>query len=191
MKLILKILKWTAYGIGGFIFIAIVASLLFGKRTPSDGQALIPEQTEKSTTTPKTQIISTPEKIPAYSSASEQKAPQGGDIVSVGEKAFLRIAGNSDKEQVIFLSPDPDTYSKEMSKMSAVRNDPQALYFQMGELAGKGWIGVSNGTQVIVLDKKGILDPMYQVRIMKGVRSVDADKVGQSGWTLRDFISKN
>jgi hypothetical protein len=188
MKVILKILKLTAYGIGGFIFIAISASLLFGKRTPSDGQILI---AEKSTTTPKAQIISTPEKIPAYSSASEQKAPQGGDLVSVGGKAFLRIAGNSDKEQVVFLSPDPDTYSKEMSKLSSVRNDPQALYFQMGELAGKGWIGVSNGTQIIVLDKKGILDPMYQVRIMKGVRSVDDDKVGLSGWIIRDFISKN
>lgn len=185
MKPLAKILKWGAIGLGSFIVIAVAASLAFGKPGYKSPEA----QQENKPAAPV--VTETPSSIPSYAAASTPEGKRGNDIVSVGLTAYLRIPNNSDSESVLFLSPDSETYNAEMAKLTAVKNDPQATFYQMGELAAKGWFGVSNGTQIVVLDKQGILDPLYQVRIMKGMRSVDDDKIGKSGWIARTFISKN
>lgn len=148
-----------------------------------------PQQPAEAPTRPP--LIASPSTTPVYAGISGKNDKAGNDIVSVGSNAILRIPHNTDPESVVLLSPDPNTYNDEMNKLYAVKGNPEALYYQMGALAAKGWIGVSNGTKIVVIDKKGILDPLYEVRIMNGVRDVDSDKIGLSGWSARTFISKD
>ena len=180
-----KILKWTAIGAGGFVVIAVAASLAFGKPGYKS-----PETLQQENKQPDSPVVVTPSTTPIYAAASNQNEKAGNDIVSVGATAYLRIPHNSDPESVVLLSPTADSYG-EIQKAYSVKNDPQALFGALGELAAKGFIGVSNGTEIVVVDKKGILDPLYQVVIKKGVRDVDADKLGKSGWIDRTFISKD
>ncbi len=86
---------------------------------------------------------------------------------------------------MILLAPTPEVWD-EVGKSFSV-NDTYGLV----ELSGKGVFGVSNGTKILVIDKKGTLAPLYKVRILQGVRSIDEDKVGRAGWLPRDFVSAN
>lgn len=181
MKMLAKIIKFGAIGIGAFILFAVATSLIFGKagyKAPEMAQ-------EEKKSLP---VIITPTKTPVYAAAATEKS--GNDIVSVGSTAYLRIARDTNPEDVILLSPTADNY-KEINDAYAVKNDPQALFGALGILSAKGFFGVSNGTQIVVVEKKGILAPLYRVIIKAGVRDVDADKLGKSGWVDRAFISKD
>lgn len=115
--------------------------------------------------------------IPTISTYSE--------IVPIGNEAFLRLPNSNDSKQVILLAPTTEI-AAEIEKAFLV-NDT----FGLLDLASKGVFGVSNGTKVLVIDKQGVIEVLYRVRILQGVHSVDSDKIGKSGWILRSFISNN
>lgn len=110
--------------------------------------------------------------------------PPPSNIISIGEEGYLRIKDSTDQEQVLFLAPTPEIWEEVIKTFSA--RDTVGLL----ELASKDVFGVSNGTKVLVIDKQGFVSMLYRVRIIQGVRPIDEDKIGRSGWISGDFVSK-
>lgn len=103
--------------------------------------------------------------------------------LKIGDKGYLRLPNISDPTQVIFLAEDKDSFNQ-LSK-SLIAKDTYGIM----ELGQKGVVfGVSNGTEIQVIDSDVFI---RKVRIIKGVRSVDNDKVGLSGWVPVEWAVAN
>jgi hypothetical protein len=120
---------------------------------------------------------------PEQSSSPLSKSTQ---IIPIGTEAFLRLSANNDPEQILLLAPTPEIWD-EIGKAFLAKD----YYGLLIDLAPKGVFGVSNGTKILIIDKQGIVTPLYRVRILKGVRPIDEDKIGRSGWLPSEFISSN
>ncbi len=95
----------------------------------------------------------------------------------IGETAYLRLPGISDPTQVICLGTTKEEFDQIGKALSA--ND------FAGIMEIPGAFCLSNGTQVKVIDSDVGL---RRVRIIKGIRKVDADKVLLSGWTAKEWV---
>jgi len=157
---------------GVFIVLFIIALILPSEKRDSLKKAQQP--------------FSTINQVTESSSSHASTDSSSNSIVSIGETAFLRV-GNNDPEQVIFLAPTPEIWD-EVFKAFQVK-DKVLRVNELLLLIPKGVFAVSNGTKVLVLDKKGVFSPLYRVRIIEGVRSIDDDKIGRSGWLPREFVT--
>ena len=105
-----------------------------------------------------------------------QTSPSGS---SISESGFLRLPNNNDPEQVICLGPTKESYNQIGKALLA--ND------MIGLLEIPGAFCVSNGSRVKLIESSFAL---RRVRIETGVRPVDSDKVGMSGWVAKEFVVK-
>ncbi|MBI4226178.1 hypothetical protein HY612_03640 [Candidatus Roizmanbacteria bacterium] len=103
--------------------------------------------------------------------------------LNLGDQGYLRIPNTTDPETPIFLATDKKVF-KELGKALLAKDMYGVL-----ELAQQGTVfGVSNGTQVKVVDMDTF---SRKVRIIKGVRPIDEDKVGLSGWAPVEWVTSN
>jgi hypothetical protein len=98
--------------------------------------------------------------------------------LKIGDEGFLKV-GN-DPNQVVFLATDLDTFDK-LLKVIQAKDEYALLNFA---LQGKVF-GVTNGTKVKIIDKSF---GKRKVRIIQGVKPVDEDKVGLSGWVPVEWV---
>ncbi len=111
--------------------------------------------------------------------SSSQQSTNSQELRTIGAEGFLRLPNNDDPEQVIFLTPTPELWD-EVGKVFLSKDA-----YGMLELSQKGVIGISNGTRVLVIDRSFTLT---KVRVLKGIRPVDEDKIGLAGWTAKEWV---
>lgn len=98
--------------------------------------------------------------------------------LSIGNEGLLKVS--DDPNQVVFLATDPDA-SDELLKVILAKDEYDLL-----ELGLQGRVfGVTNGTKVKIIDTAFA---KRKVRIIQGIKPVDADKVGRSGWVPMEFV---
>lgn len=100
-------------------------------------------------------------------------------VTTVGQEAYLRLPNISDPSQVILLAPTQKIYEQVVK--SSMANDTVGLL----ELAQVGVFGVSNGTKVFVIDRAV---GATKVRVTRGVRPIDDDKVNRAGWVASEWV---
>ncbi len=127
--------------------------------------------------------------ISAFNQQSKSNIPSNtnnstaNNSLKIGDKGYLRLPNIGDPTQVIFFAVNKDSYDQ-LSK-SLIAKDTYGIL----ELAQKGIVfGVSNGTEIQVIDSDMFI---RKVRIIKGVRPVDDDKVGLSGWVPAEWVVSN
>lgn len=112
--------------------------------------------------------------------ATENKVTENSykEVNKIGDEAYLRNGGNSvEATSIVFLSTTEAGHEQLVKSLMA--KDTQ------GVIDNPTVFGVSSGTKVLVIDSKfGI----RKVRIIKGVRDVDQDKVGRTGWVVKEFV---
>jgi len=152
-----------AFGALTFVFF-VLFGLTSGSRPAQPAKTVAENQTKQEDTKP----------------AAEQKAPAAeDDQVQIGDDAFLRLPGISDPEQVICLGSTKEEF-EQVSK-ALLAKDTLGLFDLPGAFC------VSNGSRVKVIDSAfGV----RRVRITAGVRNVDNDKIGTSGWTAKEWVVK-
>lgn len=153
----------------GLIFIVLFVFAALSNESPKTINELSPSPALSSIPSP----IATPVESPT---------PAASRIVrTIGGEGFLRLPNTDDPEQVLFLAPTPKIYN-DVSGMFLAKD------FSLGamrELAAKGVFGVSNGSRIRVLDTTFTLT---RVRILEGIRPIDSDKVGLSGWLPYEWV---
>jgi len=103
----------------------------------------------------------------------QQKSP-----LNIGDAAVLRM--NNDPTAIVFLATTPEA-NKELIKVIQA-NDAVGLL----ELGAQGKaFGITNGAKIKIIDRSLGL---RKVRIVEGIKSVDQDKVGQSGWVPYEWV---
>jgi len=98
--------------------------------------------------------------------------------MELGDEGYLRLSNTSDPSQVIILTESKESYDQVTKAYLA--NDIQGL------LEIPGAFGVSNGTKVKLIDSGFAV---RRVRIVSGVRDIDVDKVGRTGWVAKEFLT--
>lgn len=112
-----------------------------------------------------------------------QQIKQEATDVRVGDEAYLRLSSTTDPEQIILLAINSENAFDQLIK-ALLANDTQGII----ELVEQGKVfGVSNGTRVFVIDS-GI--GKRKVRILQGLRPVDQDKIGRTGWVVKEQVVK-
>lgn len=91
----------------------------------------------------------------------------------------MRLPDINDPEQVICLGPTKESYDQ-ITK-AIMSGDT------IGLLEIPGAFCVSNGSKAKLIDQAFAV---RRVRIEEGVRPVDSDKIGLSGWVAKEFIVK-
>lgn len=97
----------------------------------------------------------------------------------VGDDGFLRIPGNNDTSQNICLGKtkqDADAITKALAAKD---------YAGLLDIPGAFCVG--NGSKVKLTEKEF---PYRKVRILAGVKEVDSDKVGLSGYVPAEWVVK-
>jgi hypothetical protein len=118
--------------------------------------------------------------VVAGSTASAPSGPIGpAQARELGQDAYLRLPDNSDSSQLICLAPTKVVYD-EYSKALMAKD-----YAGILDLTNEGLFCVHNGSQGKVIDRAFGLT---KVRIVAGVLPVDADKVGESGYTASEWV---
>lgn len=98
--------------------------------------------------------------------------------IRIGDEGFLRSSDNPN--QIVFLAVTPDAFDKLIKTILA--KDSVGLL----ELAAEGnAFGVTNGAKVKVIDTA---IGRREVRILEGVKPVDQDKIGLSGWVPYEWV---
>lgn len=114
-----------------------------------------------------------------YSSSSAQ-APTHKTL-GTGEQGVLRMG--SDPTQIVLLATTETAFDTLTKTLMA--NDTTGIL----ELSSQGAIfGVTNGSKVLVIDRSY---GKRKVRIIEGVRPIDTDKVGLSGWVPMEWVVAN
>lgn len=103
--------------------------------------------------------------------------PNATNDVKVGQEGYLRLPGNDDQTQVICLGETKEDFN-EINK-SLVAKD------FMGIINNSGAFCVHNGSKVLVIDKDF---PARKVRVLKGTKPVDQDKVGLAGYVNYEWV---
>ena len=126
--------------------------------------------------------ISSSDSTPAGSSSSSTPPPAPTqNTLGTGEQGVLRMG--SDPTQIVLLATTESSFD-ELSK-TLMANDTIGVL----ELGSEGKVfGVTNGTKVLVIDRSF---GKRKVRITEGVRAVDTDKVGLSGWVPMEWVVAN
>lgn len=105
--------------------------------------------------------------------------PASNEARTLGQEAFLRLPGNPDEKQVICLAPTKEVYDAYFKALSA--QDYQGIL----DLSNQGLFCVHNGSEVKVIDTSFTLT---KVRVVKGADKIDADKVGEAGWSASEWV---
>lgn len=114
------------------------------------------------------------------SSSTAQNEPSISEARALGSGAYLRLPNNTDSSQVICLAPTKDVYDEYTTALMA--RDTQGLV----DLAvDKGLFCVGNGSQVKVIDTSVALT---KVRVVKGMTAIDDEKIGEAGWSAREWV---
>jgi hypothetical protein len=100
--------------------------------------------------------------------------------LSPGQMAYLRLPDNTDPAQAICLAPNIAVYTEYTNAL--LKKNYEAIV----GLADKGLFCVHNGSQVSVTESNSVYT---KVRVVKGVADVDKDKVGESGWSVTEWVS--
>lgn len=114
-----------------------------------------------------------------YTPNNSQQSTNPQELRIIGTEGFLRLPNTDDPEQIIFLTPSPELWD-EVGK-AFLSKDAYGIL----ELSQKGIIGISNGTKVLVIDRSFALT---KVRVVKGIRPIDEDKIGLAGWTAKEWV---
>lgn len=140
-------------------------------------------QTEEKNTAIKTPAVNNvpvqkEEKKPVVTTpVVDQASNQPKELSELGAEGYLRISGKNDSSQVVILTEKKENY--ELVTKAFMAKDYEGL------LEIPGAFGVSNGTKIKIIDTAfGI----RRVRIIEGVREIDSDKVGRTGWTAKEFV---
>lgn len=121
--------------------------------------------------------VAVPSDFSTPTNSQQSTSPQ--ELRTIGAEGFLRLSNIDDPEQVIFLTPTQELWD-EVGKVFLSKDA-----YGMLELSQKGVFGISNGTKVLVIDRSFTLT---KVRILKGVRPIDEDKIGLAGWTPKEWV---
>lgn len=98
--------------------------------------------------------------------------------LNVGQRGVLHMT--DDSGQIIFIATTESAF-EELSKALVAKDTMGVL-----ELAGQGKVfGVTNGSKVLIVDRSFV---KRKVRILEGVRPIDADKVGLVGWVPVEWV---
>lgn len=111
--------------------------------------------------------------------AATPATPASNEARTLGQEAFLRLPGNPDEKQVICLAPTKEVYDAYFKALSA--QDYQGIL----DLSNQGLFCVHNGSEVKVIDTSFTLT---KVRVVKGADKIDADKVGEAGWSASEWV---
>ena len=98
--------------------------------------------------------------------------------LQIGDEGFLKVG--DDPNQVVFLATDLDAFN-ELLKIIRAKDEYGLL--TLG-LQGRAF-GVTNGTKVKIIDT-GL--GKRRVRIIQGIKPIDEDKVGLSGWIPKEWV---
>ncbi|MDB5189938.1 MAG: hypothetical protein JWN49_264 [Parcubacteria group bacterium] len=116
-----------------------------------------------------------------FASPSASSVPIKNPIVlTVGQAASLHLPGNDDPTQAICLAPNLALYREYSNALD--RRDFGAIL----PLADKGLFCVHNGSKVKVLETNSVYS---RVQVVSGVAEIDKDKIGESGWSVTEWLS--
>jgi|GEM_PF-2268835 len=112
------------------------------------------------------------------SSKPIEVTPPKKTSLSIGDEGFLKVG--DDPNNIVFIATDLDAFDELMKIIRA--KDAYGL-LELG-MQGKAF-GVTNGTKVKIIDTAM---GKRRVRIIQGVKPIDEDKVGLSGWIPKEWV---
>jgi len=112
------------------------------------------------------------------SSKPIEVTPPKKTSLSIGDEGFLKVG--DDPNNIVFIATDLDAFDELMKIIRA--KDAYGL-LELG-MQGRAF-GVTNGTKVKIIDTA---IGKRRVRIIQGVKPIDEDKVGLSGWIPKEWV---
>ena len=112
-------------------------------------------------------------------SSTPTTPPGPAEARTLGQDAYLRLPGSGNEGQIVCLAPTPAIYDEYGKALTA--KDYQGVL----DLTDQGLFCVHNGSEVKVIDTSAFLT---KVRVVQGADKVDADKVGEAGWSASEWV---